>query len=173
MSVKDSAVTIGAAGAPAPGMSREDFFNTMIGTLCETIEDVVGVGDAEAFIGIVGRRMGNSAFAQVHGEGPTDPRQLGEHLVAFKESIGGNFRVEAVEGSRITFTNDRCPFAEQADGRPSLCMMTTNLFGRVAADATGYARVKVLESLSRGHGRCHVTVDLERGSEGDGLEFYG
>ena len=52
-------------------------------------------------------------------------------------------------------------------------MMTTNVFGRVAADATGYARVNVAEALSRGDDRCLVTVDLEWDEGKDGHEFYG
>lgn len=151
---------------------REEFLNTLIGSLAETIENVVGLKDAEAFIGIVGRRMGQYEEVRLPSTVSREPADLAEHLRRFKESIGGDFRVESVEGTRIVFTNKRCPFASQVVGRPSLCMMTTNVFGRAAADATGYARVKVAEALARGDERCRVIVDLERNGADDGQEFY-
>ena len=161
--------------APAAGyrVDREDFLNTMVGTLCETIEDVVGLEEAEAFIGLVGRRIGNGDVAKIFGEDDIDAAAVAEHLVAFKARIGGSFKVESVDGSKIEFSNCDCPFGPQSEGRPSLCMMTTNVFGRIAANATGYARVHVRESISRGHGRCLVTVQLAHTDEEDGQEFYG
>lgn len=155
------------------GAGREAFLNTLIGTLSETIEGVVGLDDAETFIGIVGRRMGQSARARIGVAEGVTPAQVADHLMRFKHSIGGTFRIDSIDGTRITFSNGSCPFAEEAKGRPSLCMMTTNVFGRVAADATGFARVNVMESLARGDDRCLVTVDLEWDDEGDGQEFYG
>lgn len=167
-----------AAGAPCPesdktGEAREAFLNTLVGSLCETIENVVGIEDAEAFIGIVGRRMAQSERARMGGPMPATPCGVAEHLRKFKADIGGEFEIDKVEGSKITFSNTRCPFANEAKGRRSLCMMTTNVFGRVAADATGYARVNVAEALARGDQRCLVTIDLEWDDTGDGVEFYG
>ncbi|WP_136636867.1 methanogen output domain 1-containing protein [Pseudooceanicola onchidii] len=159
--------------ASEPEWGREDFLNTLVGTLSETIEQVVGLNDAETFIGMVGRRMGQSAAARLPCQGKATPEEVAEHLKSFKASIGGTFEVESVDGSKLTFTNSHCPFASEVNGRPSLCMMTTNVFGRVAADATGYARVNVVESLARGHGRCLVKVNLEWEDDGDGQEFFG
>lgn len=159
---------------PGPaGHGREEFLNVLIGSLCETIENVVGMDDAEAFIGIVGRRMGQSQLARMPGARGKSPEDIAQHLADFKESIGGKFRVHSIDGSRITFVNSSCPFADQAKGRPSLCKMTTNVFGRVAADASGYARVNVRQALARGDDQCLVTVDLEWNEDGDGQEFYG
>ncbi|GGE16481.1 transcriptional regulator [Primorskyibacter flagellatus] len=164
---------IGKLAAPDNGIDRENFLNSMVGALCETIEDVVGIEEAEAFIGLVGRRIGNSDVAQILDRDDADPRAVAEHLKAFKARIGGDFRVESVDGSRIEFSNCRCPFGAQAEGRPSLCMMTTNVFGRIAANATGYARVSVRESISRGQGRCLVSVQLAHTDDEDGQEFFG
>ena len=52
-------------------------------------------------------------------------------------------------------------------------MMTTNVFGRIASEANGYARVRIDEALALGHRRCHVTVTLTRETEDDGHEFFG
>lgn len=160
-----------AAGSDAAGQGREEFLSRFAGSLCETIENVVGLEDAEAFIGIVGRRMGQCEGVRMDTPGAA-PEDIAQHLVAFKQRIGGAFEVEEIDGSTITFVNTRCPFAQEAKGRPSLCKMTTNVFGRVAADATGYARVHVKEALAFGDCRCLVTVDLEWSDDGDGQEFF-
>lgn len=162
-----------AAGRPTSGEGREEFLNTMIGTLCETIEDVVGVEDAEAFIGIVGRRLGGCARCEFGEAEAASPEVVAQHLADAKNRIGAEFVVKDVDGSKITFANTRCPFRAESTGRASLCKITTNFFGRIAAEATGYARVDVKEALSRGDGRCLITVDLERETNGDGQEFYG
>lgn len=159
-------------GGPPSGENREDFLNTLVGTLSETIENVVGLADAEAFVGIVGRRMGQSERARLPACGSPSPDAVAKHLCKFKKDIGGTFETVAIDGTKITFVNRTCPFGDQAKGRPSLCMMTTNVFGRVAADATGYARVKVAEAIARGDQRCLVTVDLEWDDDGDGQEFF-
>lgn len=155
------------------GEGRADFLNSMVGALCETIENVVGLEDAETFISIVGRRIGRDARGGLAGPGPMPAGEVAKYLRDFKADIGGAFDIASVDGARITFTNTHCPFAEEARGRPSLCMMTTNVFGRVAADATGYARVNVIESIAKGDCRCLVTVELEKNGEGDGHEFFG
>lgn len=165
---------IGPGIAVGNAAARADFFNRMIGALSETIEDVVGVEDAETFIGVVGRRIGNSDMAELQ-PGVSDPQVVADHLVAFKDKIGGTFQVDSIDGDCITFTNGRCPFGDEASGRPSLCQMTTNVFGRVAANATGFARVHVAESLARGDARCLVSVRLSKPMDetNNGQDFYG
>ncbi len=162
-------------GAPVSDPpTRAEFFNRMIGALSETIEDVVGVEDAESFIGVVGRRIGNSDLAELRGR-DCDARQVADHLVAFKAQIGGSFRVEKIDGDCIIFSNGHCPFGKEVVGRTSLCQMTTNVFGRVAANATGFARVHVAESLARSDARCLVKVRLSKPVDDidDGQDFYG
>ncbi|SDU15823.1 diguanylate cyclase [Stappia sp. ES.058] len=63
--------------------------------------------------------------------------------------MGG--RVESIDGDEIVLVNSRCPFAEQVKGRPSLCMMTTNVFGRIVATANGYAHVEIVEAIATDH----------------------
>ena len=75
--------------ASEPEWGREDFLNTLVGTLSETIEQVVGLNDAETFIGMVGRRMGQSAAARLPCQGKATPEEVAEHLRSFKASIGG------------------------------------------------------------------------------------
>ena len=91
--------------APSADLNREAFFNQMIGTLCGTIEDVVGVEDAEAFIGIVGRQIGNSDLARAETLCGASSAQLADYLQQFKAQIGGEFVIEDVAEDSVTFTN--------------------------------------------------------------------
>ena len=53
-------------------------------------------------------------------------------------------------------------------------MMTSNVFGRIAADNLGYARVRLLETIANGDPQCHVVVHLtpQDGLEADEREYY-
>lgn len=155
--------------------ARAEFLNRMVGTLSETIEDVIGLEDAAHFIGVVGRRIGNSELAEFPMTETADAAGIARHLVAFKARIGGEFAIESIDGDTITLVNGRCPFFKEAEGRPSLCQMTTNVFGRIAANATGFARVSVPESLARRDARCRVVVKLSYSKDAgdDGQDFFG
>jgi len=39
-------------------------------------------------------------------------------------------------------------------------MMTSNVFGRIAADNTGYAAVEIEDAIARGDANCRVIVYL-------------
>ena len=53
-------------------------------------------------------------------------------------------------------------------------MMTTSVFGVVAAENLGYARVDIEEAIARGDAGCRVVVNLEPhvDSASSGPEFY-
>lgn len=64
---------------------------------------------------------------------------LAQVLVDLKKRIKGEFYIIEETQDKIVLGNKKCPFAEKVIGRPSLCMMTTNVFGTIAADSIGYA----------------------------------
>ncbi|MBL6431913.1 MAG: transcriptional regulator [Alphaproteobacteria bacterium] len=130
------------------------FFQGMIGTLAGTLEEVVGLEDAASFVGVVGGKIGDDLASQYVAElqgQPPNAEVLGTILVHMKSRIGGTFRIETFDEDEIVLVNSRCPFAEQVKGRPSLCMMTTNVFGRIVATANGYAHVEIEEAIATGH----------------------
>ena len=60
-------------------------------------------------------------------------------------------------------------------GRPSLCMMTSNVFGSIAARNLGYARVELQETIAEGAPGCRVTVHLRGPGAGEawgGREYF-
>lgn len=153
-------------------LDRDLFLRVLLRELSGILEESVGLSEAEGFTALVGNRIGEKLNAEYCAALKTDrltPGQIATVLVDLKRRIEGGFTVKSIDTERIVLVNDRCPFAEQVAGRPSLCMMTSNVFGRITAENLGYARVTLDETLARGNGRCRVTIHL---GEGDGGREY-
>ncbi len=82
--------------------------------------------------------------------------------------------IVSADDNQIVMHAGRCPFGDKVIGRPSLCMMTTNVFGRVVADRNGYAHVKIDKAIARGDSHCHVVVALQidESTPTSGAEFF-
>ena len=61
-------------------------------------------------------------------------------------------------------------FAEQVIGRGALCMMTSNVFGTIAAQNLGYGKVALEETFAKGDGRCRVVLYLKRTAASDAAD---
>ena len=86
-------------------------------------------------------------------------------LVDLKRRIEGDFFVIEESEDKIVLGNRRCPFAEKVIGRPSMCMMTSNVFGHIAADNLGYSKVELRETIAEGAPECRVIVYLKPTAE--------
>lgn len=160
-------------------LDPELFLGDVAVTLAAELEETIGVIEASTFVGHVGDQLGGALSGRYENamEGlPKEPRVLAELLVDLKARVGGCFRVEHADDGQIVLTATRCPFSDRVKGHPSLCMMTTNVFGRIVADARGFARVHVAQSIATGHAGCRVLIDLapegETSQQAEGYEFY-
>jgi len=171
MSTKD------LAELPIP-LNREDFALDLIHHLAATLEKVVGVPEASGFINVVGQRIGEAilrSYLEELGISQLDPDQLPGILVDLKRRIHGDFYVIDASADKITLGNRRCPFGSRALGHPSMCMMTSNVFGLISAETVGHAKVEILESIARGDAGCRVVVHLkpsETGEPGGGRTYF-
>jgi predicted ArsR family transcriptional regulator len=86
-------------------------------------------------------------------------------LVDLKRRIEGDFFVIEENDDKIVLGNRQCPFAEKVVGRPSMCMMTSNVFGHIAADNLGYSKVALRETIADGASECRVIVYLRPTAE--------
>ena len=163
--------------APPPSSDapeREGFFLDMLRDISGTLQEIVGLEEAEGYMSLVGTAMGARILARWMAEtGRTrlEPADLPDLLLDLKARIGGGFRLARADGAGLEFLNDRCPFGARAEGRPSLCMMTSNVFGHIAAEAQGYARVELAETLAAGDTRCRVLVHFRRDA-GSGRVYF-
>lgn len=103
------------------------------------------------------------------------PRQVADVLVDLKRRIHVGFFVSEQEEVKIVLGNRICPFAEKVIGRPALCMMTSNVFGHIAAENLGYARVELEQTIAEGDPGCRVVIHLHPPQEDEpvgGREYY-
>ncbi|RJG18289.1 transcriptional regulator [Alcanivorax profundi] len=156
-------------------LNRDRFMRQLLGQLAETIEDVAGLEHAEGLIAMVGQNMGDSinrAYKDALDVGRLDLEQVAAVLVDLKRRIEGDFYLLELSDQKIILGNRRCPFGGHANGRPALCMMTSNVFGVITAENNGYARVEIKEAIANGDAQCRVEVSLDPSEEGPGREYF-
>lgn len=145
-------------------LERDVFLRSLLRELAGTLEDVVGIDEAAGYISIVGGAIGDQidqAYRQSLGVEKLTKDQVAAVLVDLKRRIQGDFYIIEEREDSIVLGNSACPFGKFVEGRPSLCMMTSNVFGSIAAESLGYARVDIEEAIARGHPGCRVVVHLK------------
>lgn len=159
-------------------LERDVFLRTLIRELAGTLQDVVGLEEASGFVSVVGQRVGdaiNESYRTALALPQLDREQVGQVLVDLKRRIQGRFFIVEETDEKIVLGNSACPFAEKVAGRPALCMMTSNVFGVIAADNLGYAKVSIEESIAQGDPGCRVVVYLKPTPEAQaatGREYF-
>ena len=158
-------------------LERDGFLRTMLRELAGSLEGVVGLDEAKGFVSLVGQQLGD-ALNETYTKALRVPRlshaQVPAVLVDLKRRIQGDFYVLEADAERIVLGNRACPFGDQVLGRPSLCMMTSNVFGVIAAENLGYARVELAETIAQGRGGCRIVVHLQPAESEDaqGREYF-
>ena len=144
-------------------LDRDIFLRTLIRELAGTLEAVVGLEEASGFISVVGQNMGRQMdrdYKAALGTGRLTREQVASVLVDLKRRIRGDFFVIEQDDEKIVLGNRACPYAEKVVGRPAMCMMTSNVFGSIAAENLGYAKIELAETIAAGHPTCRVVVHL-------------
>lgn len=155
------------------GLDRDIFLRKLLRELSGTLEDVVGLEAAEGYISTVGGQVGqwiDNAYREEVETEELGREQVADVCVDLKKRIGGDFYLISASEDELVFGNRRCPFGDMVVGRTSLCMMTSNVFGRIAADNLGYARVDLEETIARGDEGCRVIVRLTRDTDANPSE---
>ena len=142
-------------------LERDEFLRTLLHHLSGTLQEVVGMNESVGFISIVGQKVGdqiNTAYREALAVSSLSRGQVAEVLVDLKRRIQGDFFVIEQTDEKLVLGNRACPFGEYVKGRPSLCMMTSNVFGVISAENLGYARVVLEETIAEGNDGCRVVV---------------
>ncbi len=159
-------------------LERDSFLRTLVRELSGTLQDVVGLEEASAFVSVVGQRVGdqiNQTYRNALQLESLPREQVRDVLVDLKKRIKGDFYVIEEDEEKIVFGNRHCPFAEKVVGRPSMCMMTSNVFGVIAAENLGYSKVVLEETIAEGSPQCRVVVYLQAGQNAErarGREYF-
>jgi predicted ArsR family transcriptional regulator len=159
-------------------LERDLFLRTLLRHLAGTLQQVVGLEEASGFVSVVGQEIGdeiNGAYKEALGVEHLTREQVADVLVDLKRRIQGDFYVIEQDDEKIVLGNRACPFAEKVVGRPALCMMTSNVFGSIAADNLGYAKVVIEQAIARGDAGCRVVVYLKptpAAGAAEGREYF-
>ena len=176
MTMTPSALPV-LAELPVP-LERDGFLRTLLRELAGTLQDVVGLDEAAGFVSVVGQRIGdqiNGNYKAALDVSGLTRQQVGEVLVDLKRRIQGDFFIVEEDDEKIVLGNNACPFADKVIGRPALCMMTSNVFGVIAAENLGYAKVAIEQAIARGDAGCRVVVYLkptEESRQATGREYF-
>ena len=167
--------------------NHTDFLNAMVLSIADTLRHNLGPAHSETVIAQVAHLVGdrfNDHFQLKHKTTRLSVEQVANALIELKQGIEDGYHIVEVSDERIVLLNDKCPFGQGALGRPELCKMTSGVFGRIASENLGYARVDVRSAITRGDRKCSVVIDLVPepvGADGrmiddhavEPIEFYG
>jgi predicted ArsR family transcriptional regulator len=154
-------------------LDRDVFLRNLIRALAGTLEDAVGLSEASGFISVVGQTIGdqiNHDYKLALAVSNLTRKQVADVLVDLKRRIQGDFYVIEEDENKIVLGNRACPFGDKVLDRPSMCMMTSNVFGAIAAENLGYAKVELQETIAKGHPGCRVVVHLKPTREAEAAE---
>ena len=154
-------------------LARDPFMRTLIRHLTGTLEEVVGVEEASGFISMVGQKMGdeiNRSYREALHERNLTREEVADVLVDLKRRIEGDFYIVEQDEEKIVLGNRACPFGSLVAGRPSMCMMTSNVFGSIAAENLGYAKVVLEQTIAEGNKECRIIVYLKDTAESRGKQ---
>lgn len=159
------------------GLERDVFTRRLLRELAGTLEEVIGLEDASGYISLVGTAIGeeiDQGYRRALAVERLSRDQVRDVLVDLKRRIQGDFFVIEETEDRIVLGNRACPFGEMVLGRPSLCMMTSNVFGNIAAQNLGYAAISLEETIAEGHPGCRVVVQLrpQKETPDDAREYF-
>ena len=159
-------------------LDRDIFLRNLLRELSGTLETIVGMDEATGFISLVGQHIGdwiNEEYRKALQQEQLNLEQVKEVLVDLKARIQGGFTIEYADKDKIVLTNTCCPFGDKVIDRPSLCMMTSNVFGTITAENLGYAKVTLEKTIARGDNGCRVAVYLNSAdthNQDDGREYF-
>jgi predicted ArsR family transcriptional regulator len=170
--VVNTSISKGPAEVDIP-LNRDIFLRSLIRELSGTLEDVVGLKEASGFISVVGQNVGdqmNQDYRSALQVSSLSREQVAQVLVDLKRRIEGDFFIIEETDRHIVLGNRACPFGDKVLNRTSMCMMTSNVFGAIAAENLGYAKVELQQTIANGDPGCRVVVHLSPTAEAEAAE---
>ena len=151
---------------PEGGFGRESFLRALVVQLAQTLELDHGPDAAEAAVAQVGTDVGGVMEEEFRRAeqvvGRMTPEQMGRCYVRLKHAIDGGFYVVEASENRVVLGNTQCPFGDVVKRAPSLCRMTSSVFGGIAArNSDGPVTVLLEERIAVGDPGCRVVVQLQ------------
>lgn len=154
-------------------LNRDLFMRLLITNFAHVIENLINSDMAETYVMQVGLSMGKQledVYKAAFGVEDLELEQYARVIVDLKRHIHGRFYLVEATPERVTTKTTTCPFEGIVQNSPSLCMMTSSVFGGMAARNFDYAKVELKERIALGHAGCTVVVHLKRTPESEAAE---
>ncbi|MFN3430641.1 MAG: methanogen output domain 1-containing protein [Candidatus Sericytochromatia bacterium] len=154
-------------------LNRDLFMRLLITNFAHVIENLINSDMAESYVMQVGLSMGKQIEEVYKAAFDTDDFDLEQYarvIVDLKRHIHGRFYLVEATPERVVTKTTSCPFESIVKNAPSLCMMTSSVFGGIAARNFDYAKVELKERIALGHAGCTVVVHLQRTPESEAAE---
>ena len=152
---------------PIP-LDRDLFVRNMLREIADTLVRNLGTEAANDFVSSIGVAAGeqfNTYYRAALKTTSLTRAQVAQTLVDLKRRINGDFYIVEQSDEKIVLGNRACPFGSKVVDRPALCMMTSSVFGSIAAKNVGYAKVKLEQTIARRDPACRVVVYLKPTAE--------
>jgi predicted ArsR family transcriptional regulator len=170
-----SDVTLPNIGSLDIEFDRHGLASTLIADMAGLLENIAGVEDACAYVSGIAARLEADVEKQYKaalGVQHLNRNQLIDVLIDLKNRAGGEFSLIEQDEDRLVFQNRTCPLGPAAANHPSLCMLTSNMFGRLTANTVGYAAVDLERTIAKGDAGCRVVLHLKRTELGPETREY-
>jgi DNA-binding CsgD family transcriptional regulator len=156
-----------------------ELVQTAFSAFIDSIRTLVHPSVLQRVLGRIGEQIGRQVSEQhrlTHGlRLPFSRKEYGRCLSqSLPERMGWPCSLLEETADRLRFGIAACPFGRTTTSTPEFCWLTSGVFGGIAADHFGYAKV----CLSRGSGtpprNCCVTVYIRKTDDSiaaDGTEY--
>ncbi|UZJ77604.1 methanogen output domain 1-containing protein [Fictibacillus sp. KU28468] len=153
------------------GLNRHFFLAKLITQYAYLHRKTVGPA-AEEYIRQIGIRTGEwiESFYN-ENSAPWSIDQYANVIIDIKNRIGGHFEIVKVEKNCVVVKANSCPFGSVVRDAPHLCMMTSSVFGGIAARKFGYGKVSLRKRIALGESNCEVAIYFSPNETEDGLVF--
>jgi len=152
-------------------LDRDMFMRRLIASLGHLNEGILGSDVAGAYIMNVGLSMGAAIEAEYKRFWNIDRQftvdEYTHVIIDLKQKIHGNFSLVSKGPQEVVVRTTSCPFDELVQQSPSLCFMTSSVFGGIAARNFGYAKVVLHKRIALGDPGCYVRIYLQRTPEAE------
>jgi uncharacterized protein len=139
--------------------------DTLVAGMAGLLETTAGIEDASTYVASIAARLGTEIekrYKAALGVQTFSRTQLPAILIDLKNRAGGTFFVVEENDDHIVLGNCACPLGNAVRNHPSLCMLTSNIFGLLAANTLGYAAVDLEQTIATGAAGCRVVIHLKR-----------
>ena len=154
---------------PIP-LDRDRFLRELLRDFAASLEDRIGAEQAAEFAAQIGERVGaqlGTYYLAALKSLNLKRDDVAAVLVDLKRRIEGDFYIIELTDEKIVLGNRACPFGAKVLDRPAMCMMTSSVFGSIASQNLGYAKVELKETIARRDKECRVVIYLQPSAESE------